>query len=470
MTNTDLDAFVRSLRLGDHVKAQGVDTRGHDVTRVGTLLAEPKAVTAQRNGIKTKAWRLFVGPEGTDPSVRATWTTLFPKGGAVELVEEPSADEWTNGPFSSVPGVRLDTPNLTFRYGGKGGKRSAEPTEDITVVVAHAGEGRYRLRDAATGKDVAEYTYARKLWWAPALKGQPSPDKIEEEAPGEETVQPRPDGGAGSAVAPPRPRHCILVRNAVTGEEVPYVEHDTISRTLHDATAMAGAQAVARGWQADDVRVVEAVTWPSDAGAVTRGEGRRPLIGLAGAARSGKDTAATALLDIGWQRRAFADRLKSFLYELNPWIDSVETAAIAELAGEVDRHGWEMVKKYSAETRRLLQRGGTEAGRQVLGEDVWVDALFQDLRTGDHLTPTVITDVRFPNEAEAVRSRGGLVVQIVRPGQEHIHEAEHISENALDDFTFDATLINDGSPEGLGARLCTYAGTKGILEPGATKG
>ncbi|MER5632134.1 hypothetical protein [Streptomyces nitrosporeus] len=469
--NADLDTAVAALSVGDYVKAAGADTRGHDVTRVGTLLAEPKSVTAQRSGLKTKAWRLFVGPAGTDPAVRATWTTLFYDSGTVELAEEPVAEEWTNDTFGSIPGVRLGTPGLTFRYGGKGGKRSTDPTEDITVNVTYTSDGRYWLRDAATGEMVTECTYARKIWWAPAPKGRTSPQKeAEPEVAEDGSAEPQPEEVAPSTAEPDRVRHCVLMRNAITGEKVPFIEHDTVTCTLHDAIALAGAYTAARGWQSRDTRVVEAVTWSPGEPAVTGGEGFVPLIGLAGAARSGKDTAASALLDVGWQRRAYGDRLKTFLYALNPWIDSVETAGMAELATEVDRHGWEAVKEYSSEARRLLQRGGTEAGREVLGQDVWVDALFRDFRTWGRFRPTVITDVRFPNEAEAILSRGGLVVQIVRPGQEQIPESGHVSENALAGFSFDATLINGSSPEALGHQLRTLAAAKGLLEPVGLKG
>ncbi|MEU5433856.1 hypothetical protein AB0G73_10830 [Streptomyces sp. NPDC020719] len=173
---------------------------------------------------------------------------------------------------------------------------------------------------------------------------------------------------------------------------------------------------------------------------------KAPLIGLAGAARSGKDTAAQTLLELGWERRAFADKVKDFLYALNPWIDAVDDAEPDGLANEVDRHGWDAVKEESWEVRHLLQRCGTEAGRQLLGENVWVDALFRDFETWG---PTVVTDVRFPNEAEAIRARGGLVVHISRPDQAFIPQADHVSERALDGWTFDASVQNDGSVENL---------------------
>ncbi|MFE0771997.1 hypothetical protein [Streptomyces sp. NPDC058861] len=168
-----------------------------------------------------------------------------------------------------------------------------------------------------------------------------------------------------------------------------------------------------------------------------------PLIGLAGAARSGKDTAAQALLDLGWTRRAFADKVRDMLYAMNPTLaDEAYFEGTTSLAYEVDTYGWNEVKEQHPEVRQMLQRLGTEGGRAILGESVWVDALFRDFESWD--IPTVITDVRFPNEAKAIRARGGLVVAVERPGQTLIHEAEHVSENALAGFLFDDVIRNDG--------------------------
>jgi hypothetical protein len=168
-----------------------------------------------------------------------------------------------------------------------------------------------------------------------------------------------------------------------------------------------------------------------------------PLIGFAGAARSGKDTAAQALLDAGWTRRAFADKVRDMLYAMNPVLDEpAYSNGFTSLRYEVDHYGWEGVKEMYPEARRYLQRLGTEGGREILGENVWVDALFRDRDTWG---PTVITDVRFPNEAEAIRAHGGLVVAIERPGQTLIRESGHASENALAGYLFDDVIRNDGT-------------------------
>lgn len=52
----------------------------------------------------------------------------------------------------------------------------------------------------------------------------------------------------------------------------------------------------------------------------------------------------------------------------------------------------------------------------------------------------IITDVRFPNEAEAIKDRGGFIIRIDRPGVEPVNA--HPSETALDNWDFDYRIAN----------------------------
>lgn len=177
-----------------------------------------------------------------------------------------------------------------------------------------------------------------------------------------------------------------------------------------------------------------------------------PLIGLSGYARSGKDTAGRALVDLGWERRSFADRLREFLLALDP-IAHLGIYAHRRLSDVVADFGWETAKDNIPEVRALLQRCGTEAGRVVLGENVWVDATLRDL---DPAQPVVITDVRFPNEAAAIQEAGGIVVRIERAGVGPTVGADgtiHASETAMTTWPFDAVLRNDGTVAELRAAM-----------------
>jgi hypothetical protein len=137
------------------------------------------------------------------------------------------------------------------------------------------------------------------------------------------------------------------------------------------------------------------------------------------------------------------------------------------------------VKRYTY--REFLQLLGTDAMRDVIHSETWINALFADYKPyavfgntkivfdsndlanqvvvsskGSHHNGEksvakypnwVITDVRFPNEAEAIKKRGGKVISVVRPG--HMDTGNHPSETALDGYNFDYVMYNDGSLESL---------------------
>lgn len=170
------------------------------------------------------------------------------------------------------------------------------------------------------------------------------------------------------------------------------------------------------------------------------------ILGLSGYAQVGKDTIGAALVkNYGFTRFAFADALKEVVYRLNPFVqwEILEDSAgpyteHARVQDVVDLHGWEMAKRIP-EVRRLLQIMGTECGRQVLGDNIWVDTVLNQIGNRD----AVITDCRFPNEAQAVKDRGGFIVRVVRPGVDAVNA--HPSETSLDHWNFDAVIGNDGT-------------------------
>jgi len=62
----------------------------------------------------------------------------------------------------------------------------------------------------------------------------------------------------------------------------------------------------------------------------------------------------------------------------------------------------------------------------------------------------IITDMRFPNEMEAVEKRHGITIRVTRPAEKGKNTARlHPSETALDNTTFDYEIINDGTMEEL---------------------
>ena len=88
----------------------------------------------------------------------------------------------------------------------------------------------------------------------------------------------------------------------------------------------------------------------------------------------------------------------------------------------------------------MLQRFGTEVGRHMFGEDFWVDTAIDKIPDGSKV---VFADVRFPNEANAIKSLGGEVWRINREGYGAAND--HISEHALDNYEFDHVISNDST-------------------------
>lgn len=186
------------------------------------------------------------------------------------------------------------------------------------------------------------------------------------------------------------------------------------------------------------------------------------IIGLSGYAKSGKDTVAEMIKDIqkpDWKIKKFSGKLKTIASLLTGIpADKFEDQEFkqsylgAEWSYPVDipNHGAE---EWDMSVREFLQRLGTDAVRDGLHTNAWVNALMADYleedkveKLGDYVsrvTPAskwIITDVRFPNEAHAIKDRGGVIVRIDRPGIAPVNA--HPSETALDNWDFDYKIAN----------------------------
>lgn len=177
------------------------------------------------------------------------------------------------------------------------------------------------------------------------------------------------------------------------------------------------------------------------------------IIALSGFARAGKDETAKVLVEeFGFKQVAFADKLRDMVYALNPivahktFVEETDLGSIRAKSTPVyaqdviDVYGWGGYKEteYGSELRRLLQRLGTEAGRQTLWDSIWIDAALTGLALDAKI---VVSDARFFNEFDAVRSRGGEIWRIERegvgPANDHASEME-----AVDYPHFARTLHN----------------------------
>jgi hypothetical protein len=165
------------------------------------------------------------------------------------------------------------------------------------------------------------------------------------------------------------------------------------------------------------------------------------IIGLSGYARSGKDTVAGMLMGIhGFERAAFADKIREFLLEIDPLV--MHNGIDFRLQDIVESKGWETAKTDHPEVRRLLQDLGVGA-RKLFGDGFWVDQVVGQFGHDwwGYDKKVVITDVRFINEAKAIKGKGGQVWRINRinvgPANDHVSEIE------LDDWDFDGVITNN---------------------------
>lgn len=169
---------------------------------------------------------------------------------------------------------------------------------------------------------------------------------------------------------------------------------------------------------------------------------RRVIVGISGAAGSGKSTVADHLVrNHGFVRLKFAGALKAMMRAL-----LLETGAEPDVVDEcIDGYYKDRrVTQLSGQTpRHAMQTLGTEWGRQCMGGDFWVDIVRSRIMTLPETTNIVIDDVRFENEAALIRRCGGTVLHLTGRGG---IDSDHLSETPP---TWDVQYRNDGTVEEL---------------------
>ena len=160
------------------------------------------------------------------------------------------------------------------------------------------------------------------------------------------------------------------------------------------------------------------------------------LIGLTGKAGSGKDTAAGFIrnyLGAGCMTIAFAKPIKDALAAMGFPEPTDRSAKEAKVEG------------FDFTWRQLAQTLGTEWGRQH-DSDLWLKLAMQKVDHCQKSVDFVITDVRFENEATAIRNRGGEIWHITgRQGSLVGGTGTHVSESGVKLQQNDRLIDNSGS-------------------------
>lgn len=167
------------------------------------------------------------------------------------------------------------------------------------------------------------------------------------------------------------------------------------------------------------------------------------LIGITGRAGTGKDTTADFLVEThGFVKIAFADPLRDGVKAMFGLSDE-DLNNRAKKEAQIDWLG--------CSPRYAMQTLGTDWGREMIHPNLWLNITrrrvdrIMAMSPCQNINGIVISDVRFENEADWIRSMGGRILHISRKqaGLEG-GAASHISEQAIPIHLGDHAIINNG--------------------------
>ena len=186
------------------------------------------------------------------------------------------------------------------------------------------------------------------------------------------------------------------------------------------------------------------------------------LIGLCGYIGSGKDTCASLLEQHhGFQRLSFASAIKDIVSTLFGWDrNDLEgaTPSSREWREEIDTWWTEQLGRIVT-PRLILQMVGTEMFRDCLSPRFWTTVLQRKIEKirEEGAKCIAISDCRFPEEIELIKSLGGIIVYVDRAPDLHNHKLgfSHSSEHHISSIIPDATIDNNKDLEYLRNQLDT---------------
>lgn len=176
------------------------------------------------------------------------------------------------------------------------------------------------------------------------------------------------------------------------------------------------------------------------------------LVGIVGYAQVGKDSTAAVFEELGFERKAFADTLR----ELAEYLDPILNVTGLRYSEAIRMMGYEEAKRLMGGFREFLKDLGNGC-RKYLGHDIWIRAVIDDVTS---VRPVVISDVRFLNEARAIRDKGQeldvptLIVRVDRPGI----GPESDFEREIAHITPDVVIHNDGTLDDLRSTVLDVCG------------
>ena len=153
------------------------------------------------------------------------------------------------------------------------------------------------------------------------------------------------------------------------------------------------------------------------------------IIGLAGGKGCGKSSVARIMeRKFGYEIMSFATPIKDMLRAMGLRDAELNDPVLKEIK----------LDEYGKSPREIMQLLGTEFGRVMIADDIWVTAMKRKIQPG---TKVVIDDVRFENEARFIRDSGGSVLEVKRTRIDENADT-HISEAGIPESLIDGIINN----------------------------
>lgn len=169
------------------------------------------------------------------------------------------------------------------------------------------------------------------------------------------------------------------------------------------------------------------------------------LIGIHGPLESGKDTVAQIIISkfpLLFTQYAFAWPIKQACQIMFGFTEKDMN----------DRVLKERVHpRWGITPRKAMQLLGTEYGRNMIRKDIWIIRAQMEMEKNlEQGYGTIISDVRFENEAQLIRENGGIIIHIKRPSLDTSAEKyNHESEMGINCKPEDIVIMNDTSLDDL---------------------
>ncbi|WP_287917555.1 hypothetical protein [Comamonas sp.] len=215
------------------------------------------------------------------------------------------------------------------------------------------------------------------------------------------------------------------------------------------------------------------------------------IIGLTGANGAGKDTVA-AMLAAELHRHGKAPAVIAFADALYEEVSAAFNISVQALRERVTKEiplealkpsrcndpGFKSMLAGSAviaawlglpsSPRQILQWWGTEYRRKQQS-DYWVMRLLQMVHglRASGTSHIIITDVRFADEAEAIRHQGAQIWRVHRPNLLPTTTG-HVSEVTGEEFAPESTILNCGSLDALRFSACQTLYRSSLRKPRTT--